>query len=162
MMTVFELPLEKMITFSPVSKKLEILRHTTKLGGGDLLNKQVLYFALIGQAKEEISIAFETKSVLTVTEITPPIWVTLNGTKGEEDLDSENPGRNKLKLTRGQSISRFVAAAATELDVLNPIEVFFKVKATAKGIGEDLEDPTGNTTTSITRKTLLTSLWVAN
>ena len=41
---VGELPVDVMITPSPVSESIDLLHHTTKLGG-DLLNKEVIYFS---------------------------------------------------------------------------------------------------------------------
>ena len=74
MMTVVgDLPIDTMITSSPVSEGIDLLHHTTKLGI-NLLNKEIIYFSLTGKAKTVIPVVYRPKLVLKITEVTCLTW----------------------------------------------------------------------------------------
>ena len=69
--SVVDLPLDTMATVCPVTDNIEILHHTTKLGS-DILNKEVIYFSLMGKGKTAVPVTYKPKSILKLAEVQCP------------------------------------------------------------------------------------------
>ena len=69
--SVADLPLDTLATVCPVTDNIEILHHTMKLGG-EILNKETIYFSLMGNSKTVIPVTFKPKSILKLAEVQCP------------------------------------------------------------------------------------------
>ena len=96
--SVVDLPLDTMATVCPVTDNIEILHHTTKLGS-DILNKEVIYFSLMGKGKTAVPVTYKPKSILKLAEVQCPTWTQLISVKDEKELDEAPVGRAKTRFT---------------------------------------------------------------
>ena len=85
-------PLDAIITFSPVSERVSTLHNSTKLGG-DILDKNDIYFSLFGHEDTAILAVHKPTFILTIAEITPPSWTSLNSAKTNKNKIADTPGR---------------------------------------------------------------------
>ena len=156
-----DLPVDIMMFPCPVTNGMSIVHHTTKVGG-TILDKEEFYFSLAGAGDTAIPLVYKPTALLTVTEITPPTWTTLNAAKTKEDLDNAALGRATVKLTSAQQIPPFLATAILSLDSPSPSDVFFHFKEAAEKFDTDATTPAGTEPSTTSLKTLLPYLWAAH
>ena len=70
LMAASVLPMDTVVTLSPINSNIEILHHTMKFGG-DLQNKEIIYFSLIGTGTSTVPVVYSPKSILSTVEIAP-------------------------------------------------------------------------------------------
>ena len=155
------LPMDTMVTISPINKTIEILSHTTKLGG-DLLNKKVAYFSLVLTGTSAVPVVFDPESILSTVEITPPTWTTLKEVKTAAEIESAPQGRTKTTITGSLPIPPFLAAAFIDLEDPSPAKAFLKAKEVADALEEDTGNPTGEEPITTTLKIVLPYLWATH
>ena len=80
---------------------MSIVNHKTNVGG-IILDKDEYYFSLVGVDDTATPLVYEPTALLTVTEITAPNWISLNGAKTTSDLDNTTLGRATINLTSFQ------------------------------------------------------------
>ena len=124
---VKDLPLDTMITLSPVTEGIDVLHHTSKLGG-DILDKKEVYFSLLGYSESALPVAYKPSSILTVTEVQCPTWTNLKGVTTEDALKTLAAGRTKTKFTSALPIPPFLAASIMDLEDPSPANVFLRFK----------------------------------
>ena len=156
-----DLPVDIMMFPCPVSEGMNIVHHTTKVGG-TILDKEEFYFSLAGAGDTAIPLVYKPTALLTVTEVTAPTWTSLNGAKTREDLDNAALGRATIKFTSAQQIPPFLAAAIISLDSPSPSDVFFKFKEAAEEFDKDDANPEGTEPSATSLKVLLPYLWAAH
>ena len=84
------LQLDAMLVKSPVDDSLQVLHHSYKLGG-DLLNKEEIYFSLFGGGTVAVPVVYKPKSILTIASIDCPGWTTIKAIKTPEDFENAAP-----------------------------------------------------------------------
>jgi hypothetical protein len=161
MTSIADLPLDAMITFCPVSDNIDVLHHTSKIGG-DILNKVITYFSLTGAGETAVPVVYKPSSALKVTEIQCPTWSTLNGVTNEGELDTAPLARTKTKVTSAQPIPPFLAAAVLKMDHPTPAKVFLHLKDVAEKEQTNEGDPTGTEPVATSLKVILPFLWAVH
>ena len=160
LVSITDLPLDTMATVCPVTDNIEILHHTTKLGG-DILNKEVIYFSLTGKGKTAVPVIYKPKSILKLAEVQCPTWTQLNAVKDEKELDEAPVGRTKTRFTSCISISPIFAAAIMELEEPSPGKAYLKVMEVASQETSNPENSLGSEPATTSLKVLLPFLWAA-
>ena len=156
-----DLPVDIMMFPCPVTNGMNIVHHTTKVGG-TILDKEEFYFSLVGAGDTATPLVYKPTALLTVTEITAPTWTTLNAANTKKDLDNAAVSRTTMTLTSAQQIPPFLATTILSLDSPSPSDVFFKFKAAAEEFDADATKQAGTEPSSTSLKALLPYLWAAH
>ena len=159
-----DLPLDAFIIKSPVDESIQVLHHCSKIGG-DLLNKESIYFSLYGAEFTAIPVVFKPKSILTIAKVDCPSWTTLQAIKTKTDFLNAAPAAARPKsmfLTNGIPIPPFLTAAIIGLDCAPVYNVFMACQAAAKAFDKENKDDATVPESTETMKVILTFLWAAH
>ena len=158
---VKNLQLDAMIFKSPVDESLQVLHHSYKLGG-DLLNKEEIYFSLFGGGTVAVPVVYKPKSILTIASIDCPGWTTIKAIRTPEDFENAAPSPARPRtifLTNAIPVPPFLAEAIIDMEFPSVYDCFSLFRAAAKKFDEENKDNATVPESTETMKIVLSYLW---